>query len=95
MTEIKGKYIFPSKRSMKKTRDLLEAGEIEDVQLQTASGSVLANLSLHSDPGEMIPRVFRLPAQAAGVGISTVAKILGLKIVFNAKLDEEKDGNDK
>jgi hypothetical protein len=93
MSQDNEKFTYPTKRSMRRTKDLLESGVIEDVQIQTKKGDVLGNLSLQADAGKIIPGVFKLPAQAAGVGLSTIARILKLRIVFNPKSDEDQNGS--
>jgi hypothetical protein len=93
MSQDNEKFTYPTKRSMRKTKDLLESGVIEDVQIQTKKGDVLGNLSLQTDAGMMIPRVFKIPAQAVGVGLSTIARLLQLRVVFNPKSDEDQNGS--
>jgi hypothetical protein len=88
-------YEFPSKHPMKKMKDILEVREIRGVQVTENEGSVLFDLLLQSDIRKVVPKAFKLPVQALGVGISTVARIFGVKVLFETKAYVYKESNEK
>jgi hypothetical protein len=76
------KLEFPNRHPIKKMREVIEAEEIQNVQLTSVGGDVLAELPVRVSPRKIIPGVFKIPAQTIGVGISTVARLLGLGVAF-------------
>jgi hypothetical protein len=89
MSSTQKEYNYPTKKSMRKTGELIDSDGIQDIRITKENGSVLADLPIQASPNKLIPKVFRLPAQALGIGMSTIARMLGLKIVFHTSQGEE------
>jgi hypothetical protein len=80
-------FVIPQKRAGKRFREIATSKRIERTSLETASGEPLVDVPIKVNLGRIVPRVFRLPMQAAVTVISILARIFGFRIVF--ELDEE------
>ena len=79
---------FPAKHPFKEMGKLLDGKSVRQLQVRTRKEAVLVDLPFEFNPGSIIPKVFIAPTKAAGVGISTIAKILGVRIVIDSALDD-------
>jgi len=87
--KLKEEAKFPSKTPLKEMDKFINGGEINKIQISSKNGTSLINQPIEANPGKFIPRVFKMPVRAVGVGISTIAKIFGIQI----KIDTSRDQN--
>ena len=64
---------------------LLDGRIVRQLQVRTRKESVLVNLPVEFTPGNYTPRIFTAPTKAVGVGISTLARLLGVRVVIDYK----------
>jgi hypothetical protein len=72
---------FPAKNSFREMGKLLEVRTVKQLQVRTKKEAVLVNLPVEFNPRDFIPKVFISPTRAVGVGISTIARLLGVRVV--------------
>ena len=85
---------FPGKKPIRKMRQVIDSEELHGIQSTAADGDTLAELPIQMRPKNLVPRVFKIPAQTLGLGISTIARLFGLGVIFRTvpEVDEEKNG---
>jgi hypothetical protein len=88
MSRDQEKIRFPAKHPFKEMGKLLDGKSVKQLQVKSKKEAVLVNLPVEFNPGSLIPKVFIAPTKAVGVGISTISKILGIRIVIDSTLDD-------
>lgn len=73
---------FPAKRPFKEMSKFLDGRTIRQLQVRTRKDEVLVGLPVQFNPQDLVPRIFAAPTKAVGFGISTFARLLGIRIVI-------------
>ena len=82
MSQSQEEIRFPTKRPFKEMDKLLDGNTVRQMQVRTRNDAILVDLPIEFKPRDLIPRIFTTPIKAVGVGISTTARLLGLRIVI-------------
>lgn len=62
---------------------LLDGKSVRKVQVRTRKEEILVDLPIEFNPGEYIPKIFTVPTKAVGVWISTISRLLGVRVVVD------------
>lgn len=74
---------FPAQQPFKEMGKLLDGKTIRQLQVRTRKESILVDLTVEFNPGEYIPRIFTAPTKAVGIWISTISRLLGVRVVVD------------
>lgn len=74
---------FPAKHPIKEMAKLLDGKKVRHLQVRIKKEEILVDMPVEFNPQDFIPKVFIAPTKAVGVGISTIARLLGVRVVVD------------
>jgi hypothetical protein len=83
MPQNQGEIRFPAKQPFKEMGKLLDGRTVRQLQVRNRKEAVLVDLPVEFNLRNFIPRVLTAPTKAVGVGISTIARLLGVRVVID------------